>query len=117
MAHYKNLGVTVTRVMTDNDSCYKAFAFRDACWDLGLKHICTKPFTPKTNGKAARFIQTALLWIDDSISHGSRNGLCGFLDLHAASESLGQEIAGSCKPDAQAFRKCRRTGAQRRSRA
>jgi transposase InsO family protein len=60
VAYYKGLGVTVTRVMTDNGSCYKAFAFRDACRDLGLKHIRTKPYTPKTNGKAERFIQTAL---------------------------------------------------------
>jgi len=60
VAYYKSLGVTVTRVMTDNGSCYKAFAFRDACRDLGLKHIRTKPYTPKTNGKAERFIQTAL---------------------------------------------------------
>jgi transposase InsO family protein len=60
VAYYKNLGVTVTRVMTDNGSCYKAFAFRDACQDLGIKHIRTKPYTPKTNGKAERFIQTAL---------------------------------------------------------
>ncbi|EAQ33959.1 putative transposase [Nitrobacter sp. Nb-311A] len=41
-------------------SCYKAFAFRDACRDLDIKHIRTKPYTPKTNGKAERFIQTAL---------------------------------------------------------
>jgi transposase InsO family protein len=60
VAYYKSLGVTVTRVMTDNGSCYKAFAFRDVCRDLGLKHIRTKPYTPKTNGKAERFIQTAL---------------------------------------------------------
>jgi transposase InsO family protein len=60
VAYYKSLGVTVTRVMTDNGSCYKAFAFRDACRDLGLKHVRTKPYTPKTNGKAERFIQTAL---------------------------------------------------------
>ena len=46
--------------MTDNGSCYKAFAFRDACKTLGLKHIRTRPYTPKTNGKAERFIQTAL---------------------------------------------------------
>jgi transposase InsO family protein len=46
--------------MTDNGSCYKAFAFRDACQALGIKHIRTKPYTPKTNGKAERFIQTAL---------------------------------------------------------
>jgi transposase InsO family protein len=60
VAFYKSLGITVIRVMTDNGSCYKAFAFRDACRQLGLKHIRTKPYTPKTNGKAERFIQTAL---------------------------------------------------------
>ena len=57
--YYKSLGVSVSRVMTDNGSCYKAFAFRDACRTLGLKHIRTRPYTPKTNGKE-RFIQTAL---------------------------------------------------------
>ncbi len=60
VAYYKSLGVTVTRVMTDNGSCYKDFDFRDACASLGLKHVRTKPYTPKTNGKAERFIQTAL---------------------------------------------------------
>ena len=60
VAYYKGLGVTVTRVMTDNGSCYQSFAFRDACRDLGIKHIRTKPYTPRTNGKAERFIQTAL---------------------------------------------------------
>ena len=58
--YYNSLGITVARVMTDNGSCYKAFDFREACRDLGLKHIRTKPYTPKTNGKAERFIQTAL---------------------------------------------------------
>jgi len=47
-------------VMTDNGNCYKSFDFRDAYRDLGLRHIRTKPYTPKTNGKAERFIQTAL---------------------------------------------------------
>jgi transposase InsO family protein len=60
VAYYADLGVTVARVMTDNGSCYKSFAFRDACRELGLRHIRTKPYTPKTNGKAERFIQTAL---------------------------------------------------------
>jgi len=60
LAYYESLGVTVARVMTDNGSCYRSFDFRDACRDLGLKHIRTKPYTPKTNGKAERFIQTAL---------------------------------------------------------
>jgi len=60
VAYYKNLGIKVERVMTDNGPCYKSFAFRDACTNLGIKHIRTKPYTPKTNGKAERFIQTAL---------------------------------------------------------
>jgi len=60
IASYDSLGVTVARVMTDNGSCYKAFAFARACKRLKLKHIRTKPYTPKTNGKVERFIQTAL---------------------------------------------------------
>ena len=60
VAYYAGLGVTVTRVMTDNGTCYRSQAFRDACKALGLRHIRTKPYTPKTNGKAERFIQTSL---------------------------------------------------------
>jgi transposase InsO family protein len=60
VAYYHSLGIKVSRVMTDNGSCYKSFAFAAACKDLKLKHIRTKPYTPKTNGKAERFIQTAL---------------------------------------------------------
>jgi transposase InsO family protein len=60
IAYYASLRITVTRVMTDNGACYKSFAFRDACREFGLRHIRTKPYTPKTNGKAERFIQTAL---------------------------------------------------------
>jgi transposase InsO family protein len=60
IASYQSLGVTVARVMTDNGACYRSRAFRQACRDLGLKHIRTRPYTPKTNGKAERFIQTAL---------------------------------------------------------
>ena len=60
VAYYESLGVTVERVMTDNGSCYRSRAFRDTCELLGLKHIRTRPYTPKTNGKAERFIQTSL---------------------------------------------------------
>jgi transposase InsO family protein len=60
IAYYASLGVTVSRVMTDNGGCYKSRSFRAACKALGLKHIRTRPYTPKTNGKAERFIQTAL---------------------------------------------------------
>jgi transposase InsO family protein len=60
IAYYARLGVSIARVMTDNGSCYKSRAFRAACKALGLTHIRTKPYTPKTNGKAERFIQTSL---------------------------------------------------------
>lgn len=60
VAYYAGLGIIVERVMTDNGSCYRSFAFRGACQRLGLKHIRTRPYTPKTNGKAERFIQSAL---------------------------------------------------------
>jgi transposase InsO family protein len=60
VAYYASLGITVERVMTDNGSCYKSHAFRRACKRLGLRHIRTKPYTPKTNGKAERFIQSSL---------------------------------------------------------
>ena len=48
IAYYQSLGITVTRVMTDNGSCYKAFAFARACNRLKLKHIKTRPYTPQT---------------------------------------------------------------------
>jgi transposase InsO family protein len=60
LAYYASLGIKVERVMTDNGSCYKSFAFRRACKQLGLRHIRTRPYTPKTNGKAERFIQTSM---------------------------------------------------------
>jgi transposase InsO family protein len=60
LAYYESLGIRVERVMTDNGSCYKSFAFRRACQRFGLRHIRTRPYTPRTNGKAERFIQTSL---------------------------------------------------------
>jgi transposase InsO family protein len=59
-AYYASLGVKIERVMTDNGSCYRSKAFRKACQRLGLRHVRTKPYTPRTNGKAERFIQTSL---------------------------------------------------------
>jgi transposase InsO family protein len=60
VAYYKSLGITVQRVMTDNGSCYRSRTFRNACRKLCLRHIRTRPYTPRTNGKAERFIQTSL---------------------------------------------------------
>jgi transposase InsO family protein len=73
LAYYESLGIKVERVMTDNGSCYRSFAFRRACKRLGLKHVRTKPYTPKTNGKAERFIQTCLReWAYAQAYHHSR---------------------------------------------
>lgn len=58
--YYRSLGIAVKRVMTDNGSCYCSDRFRRLCRRLRIKHIRTKPYTPKTNGKAERFIQTSL---------------------------------------------------------
>jgi transposase InsO family protein len=60
VAYYASLGITVERVMTDNGSCYRSRNFATACRQLHIKHIRTKPYTPRTNGKAERFIQTSL---------------------------------------------------------
>jgi transposase InsO family protein len=53
-------GVTVERVMTDNGAAYRSRHWRDACGTLALRHLRTRPYTPRTNGKAERFIQTSL---------------------------------------------------------
>jgi len=58
--YYRSLGITISRVMTDNGSCYRSKAFIRACKRLDIKQIRTRPYTPQTNGKAERFIQTAL---------------------------------------------------------
>ena len=60
LRYYRALGVRSTRVMTDNGACYKSRAFRRLVRRLGLRHLRTRPYTPRTNGKAERFIQTAL---------------------------------------------------------
>ena len=60
IAYYAKLGVRVERIMTDNGSCYRSKTFRTACKQHGLRQVFTRPYTPKTNGKAERFIQTAL---------------------------------------------------------
>ncbi len=60
IGYYDKLGIRVERVMTDNGSCYRSKLFRAACKRLGVRQIFTRPYTPRTNGKAERFIQTAL---------------------------------------------------------
>jgi len=60
LAYYASLGIRIRRLLTDNGHCYRSHAFRRAVLALGLRHHFTRPYTPRTNGKAERFIQTAL---------------------------------------------------------
>jgi transposase InsO family protein len=60
VAWLKGCGVAVERVMTDNGSAYRSKLFAKALHRAGARHIRTKPYTPRTNGKAERFIQTTL---------------------------------------------------------
>jgi transposase InsO family protein len=57
-AWFKARGVVIERVMTDNGSGYVSKVFRRLLRRLGARHIRTRPYTPRTNGKAERFIQT-----------------------------------------------------------
>jgi transposase InsO family protein len=58
VAFFASYGITVQRVMTDNGSAYRSLVHAAACNQLGLRHITTRPYRPRTNGKAERFIQT-----------------------------------------------------------
>jgi transposase InsO family protein len=60
VAYYQRFGIRIRRVLTDNAPCYYSDLFALTCRQLGIRHHRTKPYTPRTNGKAERFIQTAL---------------------------------------------------------
>jgi transposase InsO family protein len=60
VAYFASLGVCIKRLLTDNGSAFRSKAFAQACRDLGLKHRFTRAYRPQTNGKAERFIQSAL---------------------------------------------------------
>jgi transposase InsO family protein len=57
---FRRHGVRVERVMTDNGSSFRSFRYAKALRRLKIKHLRTRPYTPKTNGKAERFVQTSL---------------------------------------------------------
>jgi transposase InsO family protein len=58
VAWFGGMGITVERVLSDNGSCYRSRAHAQACEELGMRHLFTRPYRPRTNGKAERFIQT-----------------------------------------------------------
>lgn len=58
--YYRSLGVRFERVLTDNGACYRSRCFRRLVRRLGMRHLRTRPYTPRTNGKAERLVQTSL---------------------------------------------------------
>jgi transposase InsO family protein len=86
VAHFHAYGVQVERVMTDNGSAYVSLGQALACRKLRLKHVRTRPYRPRTNGKAERFIRTLLgVWAYGAIYHDSnerRAALAGWLDFY-----------------------------------
>ena len=60
LAWFSGHGAPASRLMSDNGSAYKSHAFRRLLADHGVRHVRTKPYRPRTNGKAERFIQTSL---------------------------------------------------------
>jgi len=73
IAFYRRHGITVERVMSDNGACYRSTIHAFACRALGLRHLRTRPYRPRTNGKAERFIRTLLAgWAYGAIYGSSR---------------------------------------------
>ena len=60
VARFAAQGVKIKRLLTDNGPAYRSALFNKTCQALGIKHTYTRPYTPQTNGKAERFIQTCL---------------------------------------------------------
>ena len=86
VAFFASHGVTVERVMTDNGSPYVSTVHAVACRELGIRHLRTRPYRPRTNGKAERFIQTMLRkWAWGAIYRSSlerTRALPGWLDRY-----------------------------------
>ena len=83
VAWYGEQGIVVEAVLTDNGAAYRSRRWRTACAALGLRHLRTRPYTPRTNGKAERFIQLLLRrwayrYIYPSSAHRAR-ALSGWL--------------------------------------
>ena len=73
IAFYARHGITVQRVMTDNGSAYRSTVHAFACRALGIRPLRTRPYRPRTNGKAERFIRTLLAaWAYGAIYGSSR---------------------------------------------
>ena len=86
LAFFRRYGIQVERILTDNGSCYRALTHALACKALGIRHLRTRPYRPRTNGKAERFIRTLLDgWAYGAVYHTSAErtaALAGWLDWY-----------------------------------
>ena len=86
LSFFASYGIRVERVMSDNGACYRGVVHALACKALGIKHLRTRPYRPRTNGKAERFIRTLLGgWAYGAIYRDSaerRRTLPGWLDFY-----------------------------------
>jgi transposase InsO family protein/transposase-like protein len=86
LAFYATYGVSVREVMTDNGAAYRSTTHALACRALGLEHQRTRPYRPRTNGKAERFIRTLINGWNDGTIYGTSqeraNALKGWLDFY-----------------------------------
>jgi transposase InsO family protein len=86
VAFFRRYGIRVERVLTDNGACYRAVVHALACRRLGIKHLRTRPYRPRTNGKAERFIRTLIDgWAYGAIYRTSAErtaALTGWLDWY-----------------------------------
>jgi transposase InsO family protein len=84
VAWLAGMGITVERVLSDNGSCYRSQLHAQACRELGMRHLFTRPYRPRTNGKAERFIQTLInRWAYGAVYGSSAErtaALSGWLD-------------------------------------
>jgi transposase InsO family protein len=95
---YAAHGVTVERLTTDNGSAYRSLAHAIACKALGICHIRTRPYRPRTNGKAERFIRTTLGgWAYGAIYRDSPQrtaALSGWLEFYNWADHTAPSLTG-----------------------
>lgn len=98
VAWFRDRQIDVQRIMTDNGGCYIAPSFGELCHDLRLRHVRTRPYTPRTNGKAERFIQTLLREWAYRFRYSSSRQRCDilkpylhFYNHHRGHTSLGRQ--------------------------
>jgi transposase InsO family protein len=96
VAWFAERGVEVERVLSDNGSCYRSYAWRDSCAELGIKAKRTRPYRPQTNGKIERFHRTladgwayARFYDSTQQRNDALDGWLHFYNHHRAHSAIG----------------------------